>query len=113
MIARLYAVKGGNRKPGKGKAAQGGAAAAPAPAPAQQAAPAEELHIALHSGPTSASPTLDPAATTNEEAWQHGRLLVVGEQQFLVELNPPTVDRVEVPGGAFAGVPLCPLVAVS
>lgn len=30
----------------------------------------------------------------NDEAWAHGRLLQVGRQQFLVDRNPPTVDRV-------------------
>lgn len=32
----------------------------------------------------------------NDEAWAHGRLLQVGRQQFLVDRNPPTVDRVRL-----------------
>lgn len=39
------------------------------------------------------SPLL-PGSVTNEEAWKHGRLLVVGTQQYIIELNPPIVDKV-------------------
>ena len=35
-----------------------------------------------------------PGNVTNEEAWQHGRLLVVGTHQYIVDLNPPIVDKV-------------------
>lgn len=41
----------------------------------------------------SCSPLL-PGSVTNEEAWQHGRLLVVGTQQYIIELNPPIVEKV-------------------
>lgn len=30
----------------------------------------------------------------NEDAWAHGRLLLVGKQQFIVDRNPPTVEKV-------------------
>ena len=30
---------------------------------------------------------------SNEEAWQHGRLLIVGDQQYLIDFNPPIVDK--------------------
>ena len=35
-----------------------------------------------------------PGNVTNEEAWQHGRLLVVGTHQYIIDLNPPIVDKV-------------------
>lgn len=80
-----------NSRGGKKRQADA-AAAAPAPE-ASQAEPA----VVLHEGPSLDSPLLDPATTTNAEAWtQHGRLLVVGEQRFVVELNPPFVERLEV-----------------
>ena len=41
----------------------------------------------------SCSPLL-PGSVSNEEAWQHGRLLVVGTQQYIIELNPPIVEKV-------------------
>lgn len=32
----------------------------------------------------------------NDAAWQHGRLLQIGETGFLVDRNPPTIDKVTV-----------------
>eukprot|EP00887_Chlorella_sp_A99_P003497 scaffold7.g3497.t1 len=64
--------------------------------------------VALHSGPSPDSPALDPGSTTNEAAWQPGRLLRVGDQRFVVELNPPWVARLALFGRAFSGIPLVP-----
>jgi hypothetical protein len=74
--------------------------------------PGPELEVALHEGPTPDTPCLDPVTTRNAEAWQQGRLLRVGQQLFWVEVNPPMVARLEVPGGCFVGLQLCPLFAV-
>lgn len=32
----------------------------------------------------------------NQEAWQHGRLLVVGSEHYIIDHNPPIVDKVAV-----------------
>ena len=42
-----------------------------------------------------------PLATTvsNEEAWQHGRLLQVGKTAFFVDRDPPSVEKVLLTGG--------------
>ena len=32
--------------------------------------------------------------TSNHEAWQEGRLLTVGNARYVVEVNPPTVQKV-------------------
>ena len=32
--------------------------------------------------------------TSNHEAWQEGRLLTVGDARYVVEMNPPTVQKV-------------------
>ena len=57
-------------------------------------------------------PLLDAGSTTNELAWQHGRLLRVGEVEYRVEVNPPMVDRVELHATPFVGIPLVPQVQV-
>lgn len=31
---------------------------------------------------------------TNQQAWQHGRLLVVGSEHYIIDHNPPIVDKV-------------------
>lgn len=37
-----------------------------------------------------------PGAMSNEEAWKAGRLLRIGESNFLVVMNPPCVDKVRI-----------------
>lgn len=39
------------------------------------------------------SPVVD-SAVSNDEAWQHGRLLQVGNDSYIVHRNPPTVEKV-------------------
>ena len=36
--------------------------------------------------------------TSNGDAWQAGRLLVVGDSRYVVEVNPPTVQKVRCCG---------------
>ena len=31
---------------------------------------------------------------TNQEAWQHGRLLIVGSDHYVIDYNPPIADKV-------------------
>jgi 2',5'-phosphodiesterase len=64
--------------------------------------------VALYAGPSPTHPLLDPLTTTNESAWQQGRLLEVGGDSFVVDVNPPTVHRMEFYGRVFVGVPLFP-----
>lgn len=78
----------------------------------QQAEAAPALFVGLHAGPSPSHPVLDPGLTTNEQAWQHGRLLRIGESQYRVDLNPPLLDRVELHARPFVGIPLVPAVQV-
>jgi 2',5'-phosphodiesterase len=70
----------------------------------------DAMLAALYAGPSQEHPVIDPSSVSNEEAWLHGRLLAVGGFQYLVDLNPPTVDRLELNGQVAVGVPLVPMV---
>jgi 2',5'-phosphodiesterase len=85
----------------KGKAGGDTAAGSASPAP-------PPLFVGLHAGPSAEHPVLDAAAVTNEEAWRHGRLLRVGAAAYRVDLNPPLLDRLELHGTPFVGIPLVP-----
>lgn len=80
----------------------------PAVAESEPAAP----FIGVHDGPTSDHPILDPISTSNEDAWLHGRLLRVGDASYLIELNPPSIERLTTHGLAFVGIPVVPSVAL-
>ena len=72
---------------------------------------ASNSSIALYEGPNTNHPAIDPSITTNEDAWKHGRLLVVGSDSYVVLFNPPTVDKLDILGSSvFTGVPVCPVV---
>ncbi|DBA96565.1 TPA: hypothetical protein ACH3X1_015434 [Trebouxia sp. C0004] len=59
----------------------------------QAAVPAQQdFFVGLYNGPTPDSELLT-GNVSNEEAWQHGRLLVVGTQQYIIDLNPPIADK--------------------
>ena len=66
----------------------------------------EALFVGLHDGPTLDHPLLDPESTANEDAWRQGRLLRVGNTNYLIEVNPPLVEKVETHGTAFVGIPV-------
>jgi hypothetical protein len=76
-------------------------------------APATELFVGLHEGPSVDHPLMDPATTTNAAAWRAGRLLRVGDLSFTVDFNPPMVRSIDVHGAGFVGIPLVPRVDVS
>ncbi len=64
------------------------------------------MFVGLHDGPTLDHPLLDPGSTANEDAWRQGRLLRVGTTSYLIEVNPPLVERVETHGISFVGIPV-------
>ncbi len=35
------------------------------------------------------------SGTANDEAWQHGRLLRVGSATYIVDRNPPVIEKVQ------------------
>ncbi|DBA65768.1 TPA: hypothetical protein ACH3X2_002808 [Trebouxia sp. C0005] len=75
----------------------------------QAAVPAQQdFFVGLYNGPTLDSELLT-GNVSNEEAWQHGRLLVVGTQHYIIDLNPPIADKVELPGLPMVGYPICPV----
>ena len=83
----------------------------PPPPPAEADSPVA-VAVALHAGPSLDDPLLDPATTTNEAAWKHGRLLRIGDATYTVEVNPPILDRVELFARPFVGIPLAPTLQV-
>lgn len=46
--------------------------------------------------------------TLNLKAWQQGSLLRVGEEEFIVELNPPSVSSLKLPPRPLVGYPVKP-----
>lgn len=83
-------------KKNSASAATATAAAAPSPAP----------FVGLHAGPTPDHPLLDPSATSNEDAWLQGRLLRIGDTEYLIEVNPPLAEGLETHGTPFIGIPV-------
>lgn len=49
-------------------------------------------------------------ALTNEEAWKDGAILRLGDRQLSVEVNPPSVVSLSLPGHIMAGFPIFPVV---
>lgn len=72
----------------------------------------DALLAALHAGPSQEHPIINPSMVTNEEAWLHGRLLAVGGSQYVVDLNPPMVERLELNGMVAVGIPLVPMISL-
>ncbi|XP_072845711.2 2',5'-phosphodiesterase 12 [Pogona vitticeps] len=48
----------------------------------------------------------------NEEAWQDGTVLQIGEARYRVERNPPSLTHLQLPRSLLAGFPVCPKVHV-
>lgn len=51
-------------------------------------------------------------AVLNSEAWKDGAVLQVGDIQYQVQRNPPTLTTAELPVSMLAGYPVCPHLAV-
>ena len=49
---------------------------------------------------------------SNAEAWKDGRILKIGDLDYTVELNPPTVTVLSIPNSFMAGFPVFPVVEV-
>ena len=69
--------------------------------------------VELHAGPSLNDPLVDPRTTKNEDAWKNGRILRLGSRTFTVEVNPPTIDNIEIQGYPFVGIPVVPTVKMS
>jgi hypothetical protein len=50
-------------------------------------------HTGLKVGVHCRSPVVD-GSLSNDEAWQHGRLLRVGNESYVIDRNPPTIEKV-------------------
>lgn len=48
----------------------------------------------------------------NGEAWRDGAVLQVGELQYAVQRNPPTLTSAQLPAAVMAGYPVCPSLEV-
>ena len=97
----------GKKKGGKGFVATG-TRAAPAPdgggeTEAAEAAEDELLVCELRCPETGS--TVDEG-TLNVDAWKHGRVLRVGKEEFVVDLNPPSVSALRLPPRPLVGYPL-------
>lgn len=71
-----------------------------------------EPFVGLYYGPAKDDAQLVSLETSNGSAWLAARLLVLGEQQYEVEVNPPTCDKLEIAGQLLAGYPICPVPTV-
>ncbi|KAK9819723.1 hypothetical protein WJX72_001675 [[Myrmecia] bisecta] len=87
---------------------QKSATAKPAKKQKQQLGAAEPAvpAVGLYDAKNGAGPL--GGETPNVDAWQPGRILRVGELEYTVVLNPPTVKQIEVYGQAIVGIPLLP-----
>ena len=50
--------------------------------------------------------------TRNEDAWQHGRTLRIGDARFAIYVNPPAAEDLKLPPRPLAGVPQRPGVSL-
>lgn len=51
-------------------------------------------------------------AVPNWQAWTDGAVLRVGDVEYSVQRNPPTLTMAQLPGFVLAGYPVCPNLAV-
>ena len=68
--------------------------------------------VRIYRGPNDSYPVIDPQNTNNEEAWMQDYLLKVGEHEFSIIVNPPFVEKIQIHGMVFVGVPVVPHVRV-
>lgn len=68
--------------------------------------------VRIYRGPNDTYPVIDPLSTNNEEAWLQDYLLKVGEHEFSIIVNPPFVEKIQVHGMVFVGLPVVPHVKV-
>ena len=66
--------------------------------------------VSLYGGPDELFPLLDPGTTSNEMAWKDGYMLKIGDAKYDIVVDPPFVERLQVHGNVFAGVPAVPFV---
>lgn len=51
---------------------------------------------------------LDTQRELNDDAWVSGRTLILGEARYPIVRNPPSIERLELYGEVFAGIPTAP-----
>jgi 2',5'-phosphodiesterase len=102
----------GKKKGGKGFVATG-TRGAPAPDGGGEAEAAEAAEEELVEGAELVCELVCPETgttvdegTLNVDAWQHGRVLRVGKEEFVVDLNPPSVSALRLPPRPLVGYPL-------
>ena len=66
--------------------------------------------VSLYSGPDESFPLVDPPTTSNAMAWKDGNTLKIGDAKYAVVVDPPFVERLQVHGSIFSGVPAVPFV---
>ncbi len=66
--------------------------------------------VSLYSGPDESFPLVDASKTSNAMAWKDGNMLRIGDVKYAVVVDPPFVERVQVHGSIFSGVPAVPFV---
>ena len=66
--------------------------------------------VSLYSGPDESFPLVDPSKTSNIMAWKDGNMLRIGDLKYAVVVDPPFVERLQVHGSIFPGVPAVPFV---
>jgi 2',5'-phosphodiesterase len=77
---------------------------------------AEEIpvpEVAIYGGPDESFPLLDPLKTTNDVGWKDGNMLKIGDAKYVIVVNPPCVDKLQVYGSLFVDVPVVPYVEMS
>ena len=70
----------------------------------------ENNTVELYKGPSVGYPRIDPASTKNEDAWVQDYLLRIGDHDYPIIVNPPYVEKIQIHGTGFVGIPLVPFV---
>lgn len=69
--------------------------------------------VTIYSGPDESYPIIDPDNTTNQNAWIQDYLLKIGDARYSIVVNPPLIEKLDVHGAIFSGIPVVPVVEAS
>jgi len=69
--------------------------------------------VAIYSGPDESYPVIDPRNTSNDHAWMEDYLLKIGDARYSIVVNPPSIEKLDVHGAIFPGIPVVPVVETS
>ena len=73
--------------------------------------PSDDFKVEIIAESTSSDGPLSEE-TVNSNAWKSGHILLIGNQKYQIDVNPPSVLSLELPDSMMSGFPVIPLVTL-